>query len=316
MTLLLLATGACGAPTAPETYDAAWAELDRVYALFEVKGVDWDAGGDAHRPRADASDEELRQALMAMLAPLDDNHVQLLVPGHAPWTPGSLQDLPLDSYHADVVDGLLDEAAQPHRFVRTGQVDGFGYLWVGRIDKQAVDAAVDWIATAPETGLILDVRQNGGGYALHAEALAAPFVGSSRVYSRNRRLVGPDEFGDWLEFTVSPAEQGYGGPVVVLTDPYTVSGAELLLMALDGEPGLDRIGMTTAGAFGARVWRDLPNGWVVSATVEDTRTADGESLEGIGLAPDVEVVTDLEDLAAGVDPILAAAVDRLRGGGR
>lgn len=311
----MLATGACGSPTAPETYDAAWAELDRVYALFEVKDVDWDAVGDAHRPTEDATDEELRQALMAMLTPLDDNHVQLLVPGHAPWTPGSLQDLPVDSYHADVVAGLLDESAQPHRFVHTGRLDGFGYLWVGRIDKQAVDIALDWIATAPETGLILDIRQNTGGYALHAEALAAPFVGSPHVYSRNRRRVGPDEFGDWLEYTVSPAGKAYRGPVVVLTDPYTVSGAELLLMALDVEPGIARVGMTTAGAFGARVWRDLPNGWVVSATVEDTRTADGESLEGVGFAPDVEVVTDLDDLAAGVDPILAAGVDRLSGGG-
>ena len=50
----------------------------------------------------------------------------------------------------------------------------------------------------------------------------------------------------------------------------------------------------------------------MSATVEDTRTAAGESLEGVGFAPDVAVVTNLDDLTAGADPILEVAVDRLR----
>lgn len=305
--LLLSGLVGCGAPSAAHTYEVAWSEFDRLYALFGVKGIDWDALH--HAPPGDAGADALFGSLTTLLAPLDDNHVQLLS-DRPPWVAGNLEGRLRDTFHPDVTQAYLSEHQDPHPMVRTGVLAGVGYLWLGRLDATTTALAGDYLATAPPSGLILDLRQNTGGYHRHAEALASWFVTQPRIYSRLRRRIGPehDAFGEWLAFDVEPRPTGYPGPVAILTDPYTVSGAENLLLALEAEPHIVRVGTTTAGAFGARLWRDLPNGWVVSVTVDDVRDAGGESLEGIGIHPDVAVSIDLSDLEATTDPILDAAL--------
>ena len=308
--------GAC-APTGPlETYDVAWLELDQSYALFDVKGVDWQAVGEEHRPSADADAEQLFEALTGLIAPLYDNHVTLLTPENDPWSSGSLNGRAQDQYHSSVMGMMVSDVVPRHPRVLTGSIEGYSYAWLGSVNPEPVDALIAWMPSALESGLILDLRQNRGGYGFSAEALASWFVTSDRVYARERRRNGPEheDWEEWVDYRIAPRETRYPGPVVVLTDAYTVSGGEHLLLMLAGEGHITHIGGTTAGAFGARVWKDLPNGWVVSVTVDDVRLPDGQSLEGVGVVPDIEVPMDLSDLEAGQDPILAAAVLALTGG--
>ena len=60
-------------------FEAAWRTLDRVYAQFTTKHVDWDALHTLYRPRVtpETTDQELFDALAEMILPLNDMHVTL-----------------------------------------------------------------------------------------------------------------------------------------------------------------------------------------------------------------------------------------------
>lgn len=299
MIALLLA---CAPPDDDAVIDAAWTGLDETYALFDVKGIDWDAARD---PLPDAP---LYERLTAMLEPLDDNHVQLLAPGHDPWSAGSLQGAVRDSFHADVVTSLLDSAERPHPRVITGTVGDVAYLWLGVLDGPTTRIGADWLATRDEPVLLLDLRDDLGGYDHHARRIASRVVEEPHLYMQMRRRAGPahDDWTDWLDYTIEPDADRFPGRVGVLTNEWTVSGGETLLLSLDDD--VVRIGQTTAGAFGARLWHDLPNGWALGWTLDDVRDEAGSSFEGIGLAPDIPALTTLADLEAGRDPILEAGL--------
>ncbi len=314
---------------AAATYDAIWADFDAHYGLFGVKpDVDWDALGESCRallPADDANGAALFDALKCLLGPLEDNHVRVLRPGvdDGMWTPGRLEDLEVTdfseeasaSWVPDLTDGPL---------VRWGWLDSdltgasdLGYLHVRTVNPNAtvdaVDAAMEQLSSAD--GLIVDLRENGGGFAVVLEPVASHFSDEGYVYSRTRRREGEGrtDYGEWIDYRVDAGEAPFTRPFVVLTHASTVSGAELLTLALRERPQVTHVGSTTSGAMAAAVWRDAPNGWAYAVSVEDARSADLTSYEGIGVVPDIEAQSTLEETQAGVDRAIEAAVEVLRG---
>ncbi|MCB9672581.1 MAG: hypothetical protein H6736_12645 [Alphaproteobacteria bacterium] len=292
----------CSPPTDDEVLLAAWEWMDARQATLEVRGIDWEA----QRPVPGAPGD-LFERLTAMLAPLDDSHVQLLAEGHDPWTPGVLEDAERGYWHPDIVESLLTDPRRLHRLVLTGlAAPDTAYLWVGGHEPATRRIAEDVLDGLTADRLILDLRDDHGGYERDHLPISERLVSSSRVYGRARRKTSPDTWGPWIDWRVDPVPDGFTGQVVVLTDRWTVSGGEVLLMALGDD--VTRVGGTTAGALGDRVWTDLPNGWLMSYTGEDWRDADGLSLEGIGIAPHIPASATHEDLLDGRDPMLEAAI--------
>ena len=73
------------------------------------------------------------------------------------------------------------------------------------------------------------------------------------------------------------------------------------------------VGRKTAGAVLASWFSVLPDGGELQLSREDYYAPKGRRLEGNGLEPDVKVVRTLEDLRAGRDADLDAALRVLRG---
>jgi C-terminal processing protease CtpA/Prc len=71
------------------------------------------------------------------------------------------------------------------------------------------------------------------------------------------------------------------------------------------------MGDTTNGAHGTMIGRELINGWFYSLVPQKVELYDGQSYEGIGLAPDVYVKNSLIDIENGIDQTLEEAVDAL-----
>lgn len=325
---MLLLSG-CLLGRAPETsppalFDAVHQDFADHYALFEVKGVDWDELADVGAGLGPAaSDEELHGALTSLLDPLDDNHVHLLVPSDAgldvpDWTSGVLHELEQDDFGVEVTLALLDQSARPHPRVAWGRLGSVGYVWIGSLGSRAVlrhlDDALDGLSGTD--ALILDLRGNGGGYDAVMQDVAARFVHDEPVFARTRRRASPTpgDLTDWRDLQVSrPPRAVREGPLVVLQHRFTVSAAEGLLLALDLRADTTFVGDVSSGAFGTVWWRELPNAWRYSLTVTDTRDAAGVSWEGVGLPVDVGARSSLDELRDGRDRALEAALEQLVG---
>jgi carboxyl-terminal processing protease len=183
----------------------------------------------------------------------------------------------------------------------------------------AFAAAFD--AIAGHAALILDLRDNGGGNSGHgwpilARLTSEPFATSAwttRVLRPARRAWG---FGEGHFGGVGrqlPAADGriFRGPVALLTSARTYSAAEDFTVAFDAMERGPIVGEPTGGSTGQPLFFQLPGGGRAQVCAKRDTYPDGRPFVGRGILPDVAVAPTLEDLRAGRDPVLAAALAAL-----
>ncbi|HMD36667.1 MAG TPA: S41 family peptidase [Vicinamibacterales bacterium] len=172
-------------------------------------------------------------------------------------------------------------------------------------DADHVDAMIGKARTY-ET-LVLDLRGNGGGAVDALRRLV------SRCFDREVHVATVRQREKRERRIAKPARGGFRGRLIVLVDSRSASAAEMFARIVQIEKRGDVIGDRTAGAVMSS--RIMPHKvgvagvfYATSITIGDVRMADGASLEKTGVTPDDLVVPSPADLAAGRDPVLAAAV--------
>ncbi|MCY3766551.1 MAG: S41 family peptidase [Gemmatimonadetes bacterium] len=170
-------------------------------------------------------------------------------------------------------------------------------------------------------GLIIDVRENGGGDTRYASAIVGyltdrTLIGSrwkTRQYMPSFRAWNQEE--KWHEGAHEPVEPGtrnpFLGPLAVLIGPGTVSAAEDFLVTLHYSGRATLVGENTAGTTGQPLIVPLTAGMARICTKRDTYP-DGREFVGIGVIPDVEVVPTREDVSSGRDAVLEKAMDVIK----
>ncbi len=163
-------------------------------------------------------------------------------------------------------------------------------------------------------GLILDLRNNGGGDTDAMIDIASAVVGdgsslgqftersaiSFTIFTRSQSLLTPER--------IAPTRL----PLVVLTSERTSSAAEIFVAALKASGRATIIGTETCGCVLAiRTRHLLPDGGLLDVSELDYRTAAGVRLEGHGIKPDETVLVQRDDLYSGRDRALDIAVRRL-----
>ncbi|MBH5336695.1 PDZ domain-containing protein [Streptomyces pactum] len=143
------------------------------------------------------------------------------------------------------------------------------------------------VREAPEgDGIVLDLRGNSGGLVTEAVAAASAFLDGGLVATY-------DDHGRQRVLDAAPGGDT-GTPVVVLVDGGTMSAAELLAGALQDRGRAVVVGSRTFGKGSVQVPRELPDGSVANLTVGQYRTPSGRSLEGTGIAPDLDTAGEGE----------------------
>ncbi len=136
------------------------------------------------------------------------------------------------------------------------------------------------------TGIILDVRGNGGGMGSMAVAMCSWFV------EEEGAVLGILETREsHLEATVQPRMDPFFGSLAVLIDGASGSSSEIFAANLRDLAGARLFGARTAGAVLPSAFDQLPNGDYLQYVVASYATGSGEILEGVGVAPDVETKT-------------------------
>jgi carboxyl-terminal processing protease len=319
--------GAEKANTPLNNFELFWKTFDQHYGLFEVKGIDWNGIYAQFRPQINdqMTDEALYQVFSNMIVLLNDNHVNLYpTNGELPVFPGGIlryEDGQLtilkvqEDYSLDVVKNYVTNFRELSPNLRYGFLgDNIGYLNFSGTDSRKdteknMEKALNDLRDMQ--ALILDIRGNYGGFDAIAQYVAGRFATESRLYMTSRKRNGPDhtDFTEVTNWYVSPTgNYQYTKPIILLTSRFTQSAGETFALAMNELPHVTLLGDTTAGGFSDNPNFELYNGWIFSLSVGDYRASNGNSYEGIGIAPDTWAVTTKEELLSGKDSTLEKAI--------
>ena len=298
-------------------FDGAWSAFDREYPYFELKQVDWLALRDAWRPVAARATTsfEAAAAIGGLLEPLGDLHVWVRAgETHVPMT---YRRRPLNASYAGTLAALAasEQSAADVTWGRTA--DGIGYLAVGglvaRGTKAAADAALEALSDC--WAMVVDLRSNGGGGEGLARDVAGRFLTEVVTYGHSRFRAGPghDEFGPALVRRCEPrGPWTFEGPVVTLIGRRTMSSAEALALMMMRVPGGVTLGDRTAGSSANPRRLGLAGDIEINLPRWKALDARGETFEDVGLAPMVPATFPPEAFRDDHDPVMQAALARLR----
>ncbi len=156
------------------------------------------------------------------------------------------------------------------------------------------------------TGLVIDIRGNGGGALPVRRALAERMVSERRLcWSYHGRRGVEDVF-------LTPAEKPYTGPLAILTDELSISSAEEFPGAMQAMGRAVVVGERTPGIVLVAEVPPLSSGDTLIYPVAKTVTSDGTVLEGRGVIPDIKARHTVNALLAGRDLPLEAAIRYIR----
>ncbi|MFH2103207.1 MAG: S41 family peptidase [Chloroflexota bacterium] len=156
------------------------------------------------------------------------------------------------------------------------------------------------------SGIILDLRYNGGGYLSAAVSVTSEFLSEGVALY--------EEYGDGSRdpHPVTPGGVALDIPVVVLVNEGTASAAEIVAGAIQDYERGTLLGVTTFGKGSVQTWVPLSGlQGAVRVTIARWLTPNGHLIHGQGLTPDVIVEMTPEDYDNDVDPQLDAAINLL-----
>jgi len=153
-----------------------------------------------------------------------------------------------------------------------------------------VRADVDQVLRQGARGIILDLRDNGGGLIMEAVSVASVFLADGTIVSTRGRN-SPEQV-----FTATGGAVPNRIPLVVLVDHGTASASEIVTAALQDRHRATIVGTHTFGKGVFQEVEQLPNGGALDITAGYYYTPNGRNLgaggvkEGAGVSPNVYAV--------------------------
>lgn len=329
MLCLVLSVSAQELSPPEENFEYLWQTLDRNYAIFGPKHVDWNALYSVYRPRVtpETSDDDLFEIMSDMLGHLNDNHVFLSSDDPNRFFCAGYLSQVFSGRGLEVLDELKSRRPAPDSYFEAGLKESergvFGYGWLtpeigyvhlNHFTSVRHSAAVmdDIIAEFKNAKAIaVDVRRNVGGDDRVGKALADRFADRKRLYMTTQVRNGNahDDFAPKKYWHVEPGGPiQFTGPVILLTDRTSMSAAENFALAMRVLPNVTVVGDFTSGCFADMYMDELPNGWSLSVSYKLFLDNTGFCWEGIGIPPDLRVIGSEADFDEGKDRLLDLAI--------
>ena len=303
-------------------FDALWRIIDEHYCYFTYKqqlyGLDWKEIYSKYRVRVspDLTPDNLFEILSDMLGELRDGHVNLT----------STSDVAhYWSWHEDFPANYSDTLQR--RYLGTDYKiaagikyrildDNVGYIRYSSFNAGVGEGNLDAVLMELMfcRGLIIDIRDNGGGYLSYAEKLAARFFTEPTLvgYICHKTGKGHDDFSAREEQWISPsAHVRWHKPVCVLTNRSVYSAANEFVKYMSVLPLVTIVGDRTGGGGGMPMSSQLPNGWIVRYSAVPSYDSQGNDIE-FGISPDVPAALQPADISRGYDTIIETARRILR----
>ena len=298
-------------------FEALWKIIDERYCFFDYKqkeyGLDWNEVYNKYKVRAkeDISRDQLFEVLTDMLAELRDGHVNLSTAfdygRYWSW---------FEDYPTNFSDTLQRRYLGTDYRIASGLSytildDNIGYVYYGSfmssIGEGNLDEVMNYLALC--NGLILDIRNNGGGNLTNAEKLAARFCNEKTLvgYEQHKTGKGHNDFSEMKEQYLEPSSNiRWQKDVVVLTNHHVFSAANEFVKYMKCLPKVKIVGDRTGGGAGLPFSNTLPNGWIVRFSACPMYDRNRQNTE-FGIAPDHYVTLRDDDFARGKDTLIEFA---------
>jgi carboxyl-terminal processing protease len=187
--------------------------------------------------------------------------------------------------------------------------DNIGYIDINTFGEQTtreLSAALDDILKQNPRGIIIDLRNNPGGYLSTAVEVSSEFI--------DEGVILYEEYGDGRRDTHRALGNGQATdiPLVVLINEGSASASEILAGALQDYERATLVGVKSFGKGSVQNWVPLSNDQgAARVTIARWLTPDERLIDHIGLMPDVVVEMTAEDFESELDPQLDAAVETM-----
>jgi C-terminal processing protease CtpA/Prc len=287
-------------------FEALWKIIDEKYCLFEDKTVDWDSVYSAYHQRFDTmkivkyeDSYRLFDGLEDMLNELEDGHVNLYSPFDISLCSKWYEGYP-ENFDSEILSKYYLKDYRRANGLNYSRIDcdSIGYVYYGSFSDGF--SLTNWLAVlnyfAKCRGIVLDVRNNGGGSMENAYRLAAPFFTKDTVvgYWQHKSGPGHEEFSEYEPMIMNESMGIWRRPVVVLCNRRSYSAANSFVSIMRYADNCLILGGKSGGGGGMPMSYELPNGWMVRFSSVKMYDRDMQSIEG-GVRPHLLVNQHSED---------------------
>ncbi len=170
--------------------------------------------------------------------------------------------------------------------------------------KDFKTAAID-IVNSPAKKIILDLRNNPGGYLSVSQDIAGWFLKKGMIVTRETMGTQNQE----IEYKSNGPSLLTKYPIVVLINGGSASASEILAGALRDNRQIQLVGEKSFGKGSVQQLMTLDGGSSLKVTIAKWLTPNGDQISDIGLDPDIEVEKTTEDEEDNIDPQLDKAIE-------
>ena len=178
--------------------------------------------------------------------------------------------------------------------VYSEKMEDIGYIQITSFDEQTYkefSTEYEKLRNENITGLIIDLRDNGGGIYEEVVKIAKDIVPKGLiVYTEDKNGEKKEEYSEGTGIDI---------PLVVLINENSASASEILAGAVKDRGCGTLVGKKTYGKGVVQGWFMIGDGTSIKLTIAKYFTPNGVSIDGIGIEPDIEVdegsyLTDLQ----------------------
>lgn len=308
--------------TPEANFESLWKIIDEQYCFLDYKkqeyGLDWDQVHDAYAKRITPSMgwEALFEVLSEMVAELRDGHVNLTSSlassQYRQW---------FDSYPRNFSDSIQSIYLKKDYNQSSGLTyqileNNIGYIYCSSFSNGIGDGNLDQTLNrlAICDGLIIDVRNNGGGNLTTAQKLAARFTNHKTLvgYMTHKTGKGHSDFSNPYPVYIEPSNGiRWQKRAVVLTNRRSFSATNDFVNSMKQFPLITIVGDKTGGGSGLPFTSEIPCGWSIRFSASPMLDPQMNQIE-FGINPDVKIDMTSEDMQKGKDTMIEYACKLLK----
>lgn len=308
--------------TPEANFESLWKIIDEQYCFLDYKkqeyGLDWDQVHETYAKRITPSMgwEALFEVLSEMVAELRDGHVNLTSSlassQYRQW---------FDSYPRNFSDSIQSIYLKKDYNQSSGLTyqileNNIGYIYCSSFSNGIGDGNLDQTLNrlAICDGLIIDVRNNGGGNLTTAQKLASRFTNQKTLvgYMTHKTGKGHSDFSNPYPVYIEPSNGiRWQKRAVVLTNRRSFSATNDFVNSMKQFPLITIVGDKTGGGSGLPFTSEIPCGWSIRFSASPMLDPQMNQIE-FGINPDVKVDMTSEDMQKGKDTMIEIACKLLK----